>query len=380
MLDQQIARAIITSLSSGTVAFNYSSCYEVGRHRQLNVVKNEIEKKNGSLRFVNGDYGTGKTHFLATIRYWALKNNYAPCHVILSPRGTPIYNLEAVYSRIIKNLIVNEQETTSPIETILEYVFEEFKKWLSKYLQCKDQRCLKTLINPLYCQHCNIEGAIEKLYIKNFDKLDRKLQIAIIIYRNARWGHHPDFETADLVIRWLEGEPLYRRDLNYLGVWEHVSKKDILKGLNEIAKLTSLLNKNGLIIMLDEAEGIEHLTSYQRPIAYDNLKFLIEGTSKIDNVYFLYATTPTFYQEISSYSSYLAKTIQQTPFTDLVPLTKNEIEELASKIINIFKTATGTEENYIEQNEQVIKDHIEKTLNRSLSVRDFITGLLNILQ
>ncbi|MBA3018272.1 ATP-binding protein, partial [Patescibacteria group bacterium] len=370
MINQQTARAILTNLSSGTVSIKYSDYYNVGRQNQLQIIKNEIEDKSGKLRFINGDYGTGKTHFLSTIRNWALKNGYVPSHVVLSPRGTPLYDLESVYSRIIKSLIIDDNEFSSPIETLLEYVFQEFKNWLSLYIQGEVRRCSKTLMNPLYCQHCNMKGVIEELYIENFKEIDRKLQIAIIIYRYARWGYHPDYETADLVIRWLEGETLFRRDLNYLGIWEHVTENDILRGLNEIAKLISLLKKQGLIIMLDEAEGIENLTPHQRPIAYENLKFLIEGINHINNVYFLYATTPTFYQEIYTQSDYLSDLVKKTSCTDLIPLSNVELEKLAHNIINIFEIAAEDNFKYDIQN---VKKHINYAYNKKISVRDFIT-------
>jgi hypothetical protein len=381
-LSSEIAQAIISSLEAGTVPIGYSQYYDVGRRSQNETVRNEIEENSSKLRFINGDYGTGKTHFLSAIRNWAIQNEYSASHVILSPRGAPLYNLEAVYSRILKNLVFEDQDVSSPIEAVLEFVFLEFKKFLSEYMKLDMPQCEKFHMNPLYCSHCNQSGNVEEMYIKDFRKLDTNLQIAIIVYRWARWGYNPDFETADLVIRWLEGERLYRTQLNYLGIWDRIGRGDILKGVNEISKLVSLLNKKGMIIMLDEAEGIESLMPSQKPIAYENLKFLIEGAKNNENIYFLYATTPTFYNDVNDHSIELSNLVKNTACTDLAPLSPKELEDLAFKIAHIFEIALGesAEKKDFANIGAIIRENIDIVHNLKLSVRDFVVEIITLLQ
>lgn len=381
-MDKNIAQAIISSLASGTVPIRYVQCYDVGRQQQRDLVKKEIERNRSNLRFVNGDYGTGKTHYLATIRHWAIENDYVPSHVVLSPRGTPLNDLGVVYSRIIKNLVIDEEGVRSPMESVLEFVFEIFQTWIKKYLHGKGSRCEKWGIEQLYCHHCHTTGKIEELYIREFRRLNVNLQVAIIVYRTARWGFNPDFQTADLVVRWIEGEALYRRELNYLGVWDDLSRGDILRGLTEIAKLTSLVGKRGLIIMLDEAEGIESLTPYQRPKAYENLQFLIEGAKEIENLYFLYATTPTFFNDVESYSQELANIVRKSACTDLASLTSQDIQRLSFNIAEIYLDSLEGLRDIAER--EVIRRKLHgcctNDLEKRLSVRNVITDLINKFQ
>lgn len=383
-MERQVAKAIISSLTGGTVPIRHTQHYDVGRGDQVDTVKEEIETSASRLRFVNGDYGTGKTHFLATIRYWAMRNGFVPSHVVLSPRGAPLNDLRAVYSSIVRNLgILDEDAEHSPLEGVLEFIYQAFQSWLKKAIRRKRRRCPKYIMDPLFCYHCNVSGNIEELYIKGFRKLNVNLQTAIVVYRYARWGHNPDFKTADMVIRWLEGEPLYRRELNHLGVWGNVEQDDILRGLGEIAKLVSLVGKKRMIIMLDEAEGIESLTPYQRPIAYDNLQFLIKGVMGIDNLYFLYATTPTFFNDVESYSRKLTNIVSGAACTDLVPLTGSEYTVLGSKICDIYLASLDT--SNVEILEPVLRkvtsDYCERYIpRRPTAVRDFITNLISEIQ
>ena len=379
MLDHNIAKAIIASLSSGAVSIKHVHHYDVGRSNQIQNVTREIENNSSKLRFVNGDYGTGKTHFLSSIRHWATENDYVPSHVVLSPRGTPLYNIPTVYSRIMKNLVINDEDLESPIEAVLEFIFQIFQQWIKHFLKIRRVPCEKFCMDPLYCYHCNRSGAIEKLYIEDFERLDARLRVAIVYYRSAKWGFNPDFETADLVVRWLEGEPVYRRELNYLGMWEDIIKNDILKGLGEIAKLVSLVGKKGMIIMLDEAEGIDNLTPHQKPIAYENLQFLIAGAKQFDNIYFLYATTPTFYNDVQSYSFELAETVNNTACTDLAPLTPTEIKSLISKVTQIYLAAVDiSEDDEIKEiADEISNDYSANVVSKgTISVRDIITGYI----
>lgn len=384
-LDDKIAQAIISSLSSGAVPVQYVHWYNVGRQQQVETVKGEIGSNRSKLRFVNGDYGSGKTHFLAIIRRWAIENGYVPTHVILSPRGASLYDLRSVYSRIVKNLVHHEQWDISPIQAILELIFQAFQTWLNEEGRRARRRCKISDLPLLYCAHCEETGTIEELYIKDFRKLGVALQTAITVYRTARWGWNPDFETADMVIRWLEGEQLYRRELNYLGVWDHLGNNDIFRGLIEISKLISLIGKKRMIIMLDEAEGIEKLTPYQRPLAYENLQLLINGAYKGDSIYFLYATTPTFFNDVESYSDNLREVIKKTACTELVPLSLSDIERLASKICEIYiaslkgsKTTIAVE--LITSRVREVIERYNTDSIRSISVRKIVTDLISELQ
>lgn len=381
-MNREVAQAIVNSLSSGTVPIQYAHYYTVGRKNQLDIVQNEIANNSSKIRFINGDYGTGKTHFIATIRHWAIKHNYVPSHVILSHRGTPLYDLRSVYSRILKNLVYHEQSDVTTIQAILEFIYQSFQDWVNKLDTAQQKICEKSALAPLYCHHCHKTGKIEELYIKEFRKLNFPLQQAITIYRHARWGWNPDFETADMVIRWIEGEILYRKELNYLGVWENLGEDDILRGLNEVTKLITLVGKKGMVVMFDEAEGIEKLTPVQKPIAYQNLQFLIDGAYKVDNIYFLYANTPTFYNDVESYSENLKEIVRTTACTNLLPLSSNDIITLVSHIAEIFTSSLG--ESSTSANAHKIASTAKKAIeyyenlypDSSVSIRKIITDLI----
>ena len=82
------ARAIIESLRKGLVPTEYVAFFTVGRQNWLRFVEEDLDgfiaEGGGKVRFINGDYGDGKTHFMSVIRQLALQKQFASSFVVLT--------------------------------------------------------------------------------------------------------------------------------------------------------------------------------------------------------------------------------------------------------------------------------------------------------
>jgi hypothetical protein len=96
----------LNSLQDGTVPLEFAHIYNVNREEQIEQVCSEIEHRSGKprLKFVNAEYGQGKTQTLGMIRHWAVEHGYAASHVVLQSRGTSLSDLRSVYVAILRNL------------------------------------------------------------------------------------------------------------------------------------------------------------------------------------------------------------------------------------------------------------------------------------
>ena len=69
------ARAIIEGLRKGIVPTEYVSFFTVGRQNWLKFVEEDLDyfiaNGGGKVRFINGDYGDGKTHFMSVVQQLA---------------------------------------------------------------------------------------------------------------------------------------------------------------------------------------------------------------------------------------------------------------------------------------------------------------------
>ena len=102
------ARAIIEHLRKGSVPIEYVKYFTVGRDKWLSLIVDDLEnyiKEGGAkVRFVNGDYGDGMTHFMSIIRHLAKEKKFAVTFVVLT-REVPMHRFENIYREIVRQLV-----------------------------------------------------------------------------------------------------------------------------------------------------------------------------------------------------------------------------------------------------------------------------------
>src|ERR1700752_4008279 len=101
------ARSIIEHLRRGSVPVDQVTYFTVGRERWLSIIEddlsNYIAAGGAKVRFLNGDYGDGKTHFLSVIQHIAKQAGFAVSFVVLT-REVPLHKFELVYREIVSLL------------------------------------------------------------------------------------------------------------------------------------------------------------------------------------------------------------------------------------------------------------------------------------
>src|SRR5918996_5587570 len=101
------ARAIMESLRRGSVPVEQVPYFTVGRERWLSLIEDDLTQYIAAggtkVRFLNGDYGDGKTHFLSVIQHLVRRENFAVSFVVLT-REVPMHKFELVYREIAAQL------------------------------------------------------------------------------------------------------------------------------------------------------------------------------------------------------------------------------------------------------------------------------------
>ncbi len=102
------ARNIIEHLRRGSVPVDQVTYFTVGRERWLSIIEddltNYIAAGGAKVRFLNGDYGDGKTHFLSVIQHLVQQAGFAVSFVVLT-REVPMHKFELVYREIVSTAI-----------------------------------------------------------------------------------------------------------------------------------------------------------------------------------------------------------------------------------------------------------------------------------
>ncbi len=105
-LDRTVARRAISHLKAGTTPIDCVEYVNVGNERWYSAASElfgEIETDGDALvRFINGYYGDGKTHFMGMLRSMALNRGWFVTY--LTAERTPLHKFDVVYSELVKGL------------------------------------------------------------------------------------------------------------------------------------------------------------------------------------------------------------------------------------------------------------------------------------
>ena len=274
-ISKKEALAIMGCCRKGTPPSAGISYISVGRQELLDSIRSDLDDVRGGtsqVRFINADLGQGKSHMLYLLRDVAFSQGFAVSLVTLSQGFCPLHRFIDVYREVIWGMRVSEERNAAALETMLS-------RWLEEMKQLSRDRV------------ANI--------IKN---LPEDIQNAMIAYYGARNPVRPNMERISVILNYLSAGQVTLRDLKPLGITRRIDEARALKMIGIMARLFRNLEYRGLCILFDEAEAIHSLSRIeQQERAYENLLRIVTETRSFPYCYFIYATTPSFFDAYSRF-------------------------------------------------------------------------------
>jgi hypothetical protein len=314
-ISQRTARKVINALRKGTPPPEGVLLFSTGRESLMNRFRRHlqsVEEGRSQVRFMNADVGQGKTHALYLLREMAFRQDFVVSRVSLEQDSCPLHDFMRVYHRVMWKIETKDDRHESALETVLD-------RWIERMGQ-----------HP--------RETVERIV----DTLPEDLIQALIADHSATNPIKPSEEKRLLMLRYLSGEKVRLSDLRRHDVQERVEEGNALEMLGHMARLFRHLGYSGVCILFDEAESIHSFAdSRHRDAAYSNLSGLARDSRKFSHCYFLYATTPSFFQ---SYSRYWPRdqAIGPEEVLELDSLDEGELRELAHRICRIYEVAYST--------------------------------------
>jgi len=269
-----------------------------------------VSAGGSALRLLNGDYGMGKTLTLRVLQDYAFQQGFATSLVTLSPRECPLYDLRVVYQHIVKGIRINECRDIPALERGLE-------SWARRV-------------------KADVQNGGTAPW--SFWKLDLPFKEALTIYFEAVF--HDKFVPAEKALSWIHGDVGSSRDARQIGVSEAITSANALQMLGNLTRMIRQLGLRGLVILLDEAETIPSVCGISRRTeAYNNLGKLSNAAGSTPFSYFVYATTPLFFEYLAD--SGVSTAIPNRKITTLRNLSHSEFVELALLIKGLYLQAYG---------------------------------------
>jgi hypothetical protein len=347
---------VIQSLQAGVVPRRGQHLIQVGRSEETKALIRDLDRladSGSAIRFVIGEYGSGKTFFLSLVRSIALEKKLVTAHADLTPdRRLHATGGQArsLYAELMQNLATR----TKPEGGALPSVIERFVT--SAVSEGRDRG-----IDP------------ETVIRERLDHLSEMVggyDFAEVIA--AYWrGHDTGDETLKAnAIRWLRAEYTTRTDAKHaLGVRTIIDDANFYDQLKLFSQLIRLAGYSGLLICLDELVNLYKLANTQaRRSNYEQILRILNDCLQGSAVGlgFVLGGTPDFLMDtrrgLYSYAALQSRLAENTfavnglvdynnPVLRLGNLSPEDLFVLLSKIRHVF--ASGDPDRYLLSDEGI---------------------------
>jgi hypothetical protein len=342
--------AIIQSLRAGVVPRRGQHHIQVGRKEEIEALIGDIATVadgGSTIRFVIGEYGSGKTFFLSLMATVALEKGLVVTNADLNPdRRLHASGGQArsLYAELMRNLATR----TKPEGGALSSVVEKFIS--SALLEGKD-----TGAGPEQVIHRRLESLAE--LVGGYD-------FANVVA--AYWrGHDEGTEQLKVdAVRWLRGEFTTKTDARTaLGVRVIVDDSNFYDQLKLMARFVRLAGFRGLLVSLDEMVNLYKLGSGRaRASNYEQILRILNDSLQGNSVGlgFLMGGTPEFLMDtrrgLYSYEALESRLAENQfaapgfkdysgPVIRLANLTQEELYLLLTRLRHVY--AGGDESKYL---------------------------------
>ncbi len=327
------ARHIIEALRSGVPSRAVGQYFSEARPKIMKEISSRLkmvcDERHSSGMVISGKYGEGKTHLLNTVFNLAHSDNMVVSYLSLS-KETPMDKLYLVYQKLIQNTYLPKREQPGFLQELQKLsanspVANEMQLFAAKHLETDK-------LYSLFRSYLNTEDSDEKFLLQ-----------------------------ADLEGDFIANAPLkkiYRRIFNQTVKYNQnfTKTKHCSDYFSFMSHLFTQLGYQGWVILIDETELMGRLGKKARLNAYRNMaQFLlpdlcpeatfsmfalsasytedvIEGKHEYENLAAIYPMEP---EPARTVLELLIKAPQ------LLPLTKEEISEILSKIQDFHGRAYG---------------------------------------
>ena len=371
MIDKRTALQVIESLRKGIPPQRGVEYYAVGNEKLIEGIKKRHLSNimnSGIIRFINGSWGAGKTHFFRQLREVSYQNNCLVSNVELGVNTAALNKFESIFSEIIRQISTpsfysGEVNTSAAPFSI---VLQESLTWLS----ANNRNTLKEITHEQYSKAVEILMADDGIDI-DFKKMVQKFwetflpetpEIAVI------------HQTRGEILQWFTGEGKIGDFRKKFGVNKIIDRSNAKFLLESLARFIKLSGYNGLVILFDEAEqAYAAMRKASLKDAHNNLLTLINNIENLPGLFLIYATTPDFFTDpkhgiviYGALTGRIGKPENRPPKAldtiwnfDSIEPNPEDYQEAAKKIFSVYKVAYPDSENNLPTEEYITTKVIE---------------------
>ncbi|MCL2325275.1 MAG: ATP-binding protein [Proteobacteria bacterium] len=351
--------AVIDALRNGVTPVKGVDHVTVGRDKEIDSFKRNVAKikeDGAAFRFIIGEYGAGKSHFLHLVRNHAISQGLVTLHADLTPERRLHHSggfARNLYAELMKNMSNRSNRDGDALKSVVE-----------RFITKSQEQAKKKGLN----ERKFIEDRLSRLTddVSGYDFA----KVISVYWKAYEQDNKADMETA---LRWLRGEFANKTEMrkafgNATELRTIIDDTSLYRMFKLLARFVCLTGYGGLIILIDEMAllyKISHKNSresnYEQILAYYNdinsgsaehLGFVMAGTTD-----FLECEKRGLYSygalksrlEDNKFARKQNLIDYDAPMLRLDNLSQNTLLELLRKIRHVY--AYGIEKDYLVPDE-----------------------------
>lgn len=240
--------AIVQALRAGVVPRHGLRHIQVGRVREIEALVKDIERiadGGSAIRFVIGEYGSGKTFFMNLIRLIALEKGLVVMFADLAP-DRRLYatggQARALYAEMAKNLSTRTKSGGGALASVVE----RFVTNAHREAEAGDQPT----------------GNVIREKLGYFEEMTGGYDFSEVVRRYWEAHENADEELKSSALRWMRGEFSTRTDARKaLGVRTIVDDAGVYDHLKLMSAFVKEAGYKGLLVGMDEMVNLFKLSS-----------------------------------------------------------------------------------------------------------------------
>ena len=399
-IPKRILNSLLLSVSAGVVPRMGAPYIAIGRKQEIAALLSDLEQVNegcGTMRFLIGRYGSGKSFLMQLIRGYALERDFITADADLSPERR-LYGSSgsgvATYRELMKNLA----SKASPDGGAMP-------RMIGRWIDCLKQELITQGIDmdsPVFADRLNCLAA-EKL--RDVEYMVGGFDFARVITEYYRAFVSGDDDKKSACLRWLRGEYTTKTEARgALGfpVSVIIDDENWYDFLKLWAVLVRFMGYRGLIVLIDECVNLYKITHrVSRENNYEKLLSMFNDTlqGRAPGLGLLFGGTPQFMDDprrgLFSYEALKSRLCDSRyamgefqnwmgPVIRLKRLTDEELFALLARITKLYSVYYGkapgiTEEEMVRFLQiSLARAGAEEMITPREMLRDYMT-VLNIL-
>lgn len=348
--------AVLQALRTGVVPRTGQQHIQVGRANEVRALLTDIQRiaDGGSgVRFVIGDYGSGKTFFLHLVRSMALQQKLVTVHADLSPdRRLQATGGQArsLYAELMRNMSTRAKPDGGAMANVLE-------------------RFITEALGQAKSTGASVDSVIRER-LQQLTELTGGYDFAEVIAKYWEGHDTGNEQLKSDAVRWMRGEFTTKTDARAaLGVRTIVDDANVYDQLKLLALFVRLAGFGGLLVCLDEMVNLYKLAHTQaRNANYEQILRITNDATQgsAEGLGFVMGGTPDFLMDprrgLYSYSALQTRLAENSfavdglvdysgPVVRLPGLTPEDLYVLLTKLRHV--QASGDPASYLMPDEGI---------------------------